>query len=160
MKLSTINEGLGITANIGVVVSIIFLAIELNQANLIAIGDAERELGYRNIEITNTIINNPHLASVVLKLRERNPDFTEEENLLAYVWTVQLINLWNASDLAYKNNQITEDVYEGMMANIRGNLITNPGLAPYLYNGAQGETQPRLVRRIQQEVIALGLLEQ
>ena len=160
MKLSSVNEWFAITANVGVLVSIVFLAIELNQANRIAIGDAERELGQRNIEITNTIIDNPHLAKVLLKLGVRNPELTDEERLLAAVWSVQMINLWNASDLAFKNNQITEEVYNGMMDNIRQQLLDSPGLAPFLYNGAQGETQPRLVRLIQQEVINLGLLEQ
>ncbi len=75
MNLDNLNKWLTLTANIGVIAGIAFLAVEIGQqresidrANIIAASTAEANLREISTSLNDTIISEPHVAQLYAKL--------------------------------------------------------------------------------------------
>ncbi len=81
MKTDSINRWLILGANLGVLVGIIFLAIELRQNNELLEAQTRAENFDRIIGFAEQIIENPALATALRKT-ENNEEITEVEDIL------------------------------------------------------------------------------
>jgi hypothetical protein len=81
MKAISINRWLTLGANLGVLVGIVFLAIELRQNNDLLEAQTRAENFDRIIGFAEQIIENPALATALQKT-ENNEEITEVEDIL------------------------------------------------------------------------------
>ena len=118
--------------NLGVILGILFLAVELQQSNRIAIGTAEAELRERYIELGNLEIENPNMAQAVLALREKDTELTPIQDLLLRRYARNHATFFMSVESAYDGGLITEDSLNSWL-NVAGNTVNSEqGLAPYL----------------------------
>ena len=87
MSLDSLNKWLSLTANIGVLLGILFLIIEINQNTRATRVEAEWSNANSYGSITNPIISDPEFNEIVIRFREmeeveimsaetmKNPDF-------------------------------------------------------------------------------------
>lgn len=67
MKVTKVNEWLSLTANIGVLIGIVFLAFELSQNNRLMESEARLNQGDRVQQSWEEVYLNPHLADLLAK---------------------------------------------------------------------------------------------
>ena len=131
MKLSNLNRWLSLIANSGVLVGIIFLILELDQSNRIAIYDAESMRRSQFLNVNATRIEN---ADIVAKLMHPNPELSEPEYVKALYICRQQINTWIDGEMAYNNGLLSELTFEELLIDIDVMVAEMPGLkSAYLY---------------------------
>ena len=128
MGFDSLNKWLTLIANLGVLVGIAFLATEINQSNRIAIGTAEVELRDRGTEFAKTLIENPEMRNVAVKLQSLNPELTPNELLLAGSFAMQLSNVWISSESSFSHGLITESTFNFVLDSIGATFDTYPAL--------------------------------
>ncbi len=141
MNLDKLNQWLSLTANLGVIVGIAFLAIELNQASRIAMGSAEAEFSYRNVDFTAAVIENPQLTDLVEKLIDPEAELDSRERVLAVFWAINFIELWSAFERSFDNGLISGETYNDAMKQIPEVLISMPQLAPFFASALKSRAE-------------------
>ena len=114
MKLSSLNEWLSLTANIGVLVGLVFLIVEINQSNRIAIATVEGETRSMSLDANTSIAEDPAIAAVLAKLRS-DEELTPTETEQLYYFTLARMNIWSTAQAAFNNGLMTEANYERYM---------------------------------------------
>jgi len=144
IELSAVLGNLGeFMGSIAVLATLVYVSVQVNhskellerqsqmieQSNRIAVSTAEAEMLYRNFDWYKSMINNPHMAELAVKLGE-DETLTAAEAWQARAWASQLYQLWLSSESYYKNGLIDESLFESML-NAPENTITSlPGLVP------------------------------
>ena len=83
--MDKINKWLTLVANIGVLVGIIFLSLEINQSNRIAERDARSESVAQEFELQKSFIKNAEVSALMLKLSSGETDLTPLEEFQAEI---------------------------------------------------------------------------
>ena len=136
-------EFVGILA---VVLSLMFLAWELNQSNRIAIASAETELRGANRDLRMQIAGNSELASLINKLKQVNPELSPVEETQVLNYARAEYNIYGAANQAYLNGVLTERSLSLFRTNLVALLNEKPGLVEYFaeraktFNYAYGES--------------------
>ena len=104
MKISNINESLSLVANIGVLVGIIFLAVELRQNSNIAQADSYRQIIADIGEWRNNINNNPRLLSLFIAYRDDH-NFQEMNTAEQTQVAFMINNLFGSYESAYYSRE-------------------------------------------------------
>ena len=76
IKKFDLSQTISILANLGIIASIVFLALQINQATRVARLEARVELTARNFDLQKAILDNPAAADLLVKLREAEPELT------------------------------------------------------------------------------------
>ena len=97
-----------------VIVSLIYLALELRQSNQIARFTAARELMTRFNEINSILLKDQSLREILAKKEKLTDD--EEEKL--YVFADFIMDVWISVQEARNNELIKEEVYLGMTKDV------------------------------------------
>lgn len=90
-------------ANIGVIVGIAFLALEIQQANCIAIESTE--IGVRNswLQLNESICTNPEVAELWIKAADPNTQWSAVEEVRVTTIINSLVNVWLSVETACTN---------------------------------------------------------
>ena len=131
MKLDQVNKWLTLMANAGVLAGIIFLSLEINQSNRIAVQEAHSNLTSELGEVQNLILENQELARVMSKLAtggELSPE--EQVQAVSFAWT--FVNQAAALYLTYENGFISDAVMGRYLRAQSAQIDRFPGVAPYL----------------------------
>ena len=134
MKLDRLNQWLVLVANTGVFVGLIFLIVELDQANRIATADAESALRDKSIETWSWTITQPEFSSLLVKLRQPDPDLTPEEQEQAYAWAGTRVNVWATAQANHNNGILSDTTFERYAVDTEFQLDRYPGSMPYYIN--------------------------
>lgn len=131
MKYSAakIIELLGI---VSVVASLIFVALELNQANTLAERESRQALTDINFELNRMVLENPSLVSLMPKLRSLPTNLSPEEYELAQFLSATFINYWGAVSASYESGQVPYDVLQSYLEHIGTILSEYPGLKTHV----------------------------
>jgi len=131
MKLSNLNEWLSLVANLGVVGGIIFLGLEINQANRIAVNSAESALGAQAAEVNRSILESPDDSNFLKNLVSASEGLQPTDEVKLRMMARQLTNLWSAAESAFENGLISQDLYQIYVVDIATVYNEFPGLVPH-----------------------------
>ena len=134
MKVDKLNQLFALVANIGVFIGLIFLIIELNQANRIARADAESALRDKSIELHSWTTNNPEFAVLQSKLSQPDAELTPEEEQQAKSYAIARVNLWSTAQQIYDNEMLSETTYERFAIDPDWQLDNYPSMGPFYAN--------------------------
>ena len=127
MNLDKLNKWLSLLANLGVLVGLIFLIVELNQANRIAVYTAESTRSSQFLGMNALRIENPQ---IIAKLMQPDPEFTDVEWVQALYTARQQVNTWIDAENAVINGLLSETTRRGVFDDIDVVIAEMPGLIP------------------------------
>lgn len=127
MNVDKLNQWLSLLANVGVLVGLVFLIVELNQANRIAVYTAESTRSSQFIGMNTSRIENPE---IIAKLMQPDPEFTDTEWVQALYTARQQINTWIDAENAVINGLLSETTRRGVFNDIDVVIAEMPGLIP------------------------------
>lgn len=138
MNLPEINEWLTLIANLGVIVGLVFLAVQVHQSNRIARYSAENARRTQFLEIANIRIENP---DVLAKLKEAQPVLTPVEEVQALYVAPQHLNTWADAEAAHNCGLLTDSTIAEVYRDISVSLEEAPRLTTY-FEHILGAYQP------------------
>ena len=132
------KKWLSLSANLVVILGLVFLAAELeqqnqsiDQSNRIAQSTALADLSERGVEFFGAAVSDPNLADLILKLQD-NENLTRRETTQAYFLAGQLLQIWYSTEDYFNNGLIDEITFSGFLEAPQGTLAQLPGLAPLM----------------------------
>lgn len=125
--MDKLNQWLSLLANLGVFVGLIFLIVELNQSNRIAIYSAESARRTQFLDMNTSRIENPE---IIAKLMNPDPEFTDVEWVQALYTARQQTNTWIDAEHAVINGLLSEQTYREIFTDIDVVVKEMPGLIP------------------------------
>jgi hypothetical protein len=142
-----LNRWLTLAANLGVIVGIAFLIVEIEQTNRIA--RYEAEIGFRILamDLNAGMIEN---SETYAKLQLDEAELTPSEQAQALMMARRLFNFWATSESAYNLDLISERRYHGYLKDIPVTLQEALGLVPsfaYLLDVYEMDTDASLVAK-------------
>ena len=129
MDSDRINRWLTLAANIGVIIGIAFLVVEIDQANRIARYSAENARRSQHIEINSSRIETSELYA---KLQSGESDLSPPERAQAVMMARQLMNTWEDAESAFDYGLLSEYTFEAVLKDIDVAFREAPGLIPYV----------------------------
>lgn len=130
MQTKRINKWLTLLANIGVLVGIVFLAIEVRQSNRIAVAATEISVRDQFNSINEQILANDVLAQLLVKATDAKAVFTAVESEKLYAYMYLSTNTWTAIEIAYENGMLPRSTFDEALVDIRVVLQDYPALQP------------------------------
>ncbi|HKJ17096.1 MAG TPA: hypothetical protein VJ984_07100 [Xanthomonadales bacterium] len=127
MNLDKLNQWLTLLANLGVLVGLVFLIVELNQSNRIAVYQAESTRTSQFLSMNTSRIENPE---IIVKLMDPDPELNEIEWVQALYTARQQTNTWIDAENAVINGLISDATYQGIFNDIDTVIQEMPGLIP------------------------------
>lgn len=117
-------------ANVGVIAGIVFLALELRQANRIAVASTEINIRSNLSAINESVYGNESLSRLLAKATEADARLTSEEVIRLESFVRRLLNAYLALETAHFSGLAPKMTYESIESDIRGTLSTWPALRP------------------------------
>ena len=130
MKTDKLNEWVSLTANIGVLVGIVFLSIEISQSNRIALGNSEADLRINAMEFVRGISQNDDTALILSKLNTPGPELSPTEMIKAQAIGIEFINLARSAEVLHLHGLITTETFNTYLNEITIYMNNFPGIVP------------------------------
>ncbi len=140
MGTSRLNEWLQILATLGVLVGIIFLALEIQQANRIAIATTEITVREAWGSVNETINSNLQTSELLAKARIADVEFSDAEREMLDAFTARLTNTWDGIEEAYANEMVSRVTFDTAIEDMKWHIDTYPSMRSFFE--AQIETYP------------------
>ncbi|MGI9323868.1 MAG: hypothetical protein ACR2PZ_01520 [Pseudomonadales bacterium] len=104
---------------VSVVLSLLFVAYQIQQTNQIAIVTTEVEIRNSYGELNESMYSAPQLARLIEKATE--PSFTPQEGELTQLRSLafRFLNVWMAAEIAYNNDMLPTESFEIVLNDIR-----------------------------------------
>jgi hypothetical protein len=130
MHTENVNKWLTLLANTGVLIGIIFLALEIRQSNRIAIASTEISIRDQFKTINELVLANDAVAELLVKAKDANAELSdvEIEKLFSYLYAH--INTWMGIEVAYENGMLTDATFEITLDDVRAVLGAYPAMKP------------------------------
>lgn len=125
--MEKLNQWLTLAANLGVLIGVIFLVVELNQANRIAAYSAESTRRTQFLAMNTARIENPE---IIAKLMRSESEFSETEWVQALYTARQQINTWIDAEYAVLYGLLSDETYAETFRDIDTVVEEMPGLVP------------------------------
>ena len=128
-RVRTLIEGFGV---LSVVVSLVFVAIQINQSNAQARAAVAYDLhesfnGYHDL-----VASDAELGAIVSQVMiDASHDLTPSESARAFSLAVRLLNTWLSVQAAFDRGLIEEPVFAGYQADVAAAVRGLPGFMPY-----------------------------
>jgi hypothetical protein len=123
--MEKLNQWLTLAANLGVLVGLMFLVVELNQANRIAAYTAENARRTQFLDMNTSRIENPE---IIAKLMQPNPGFSDIEWVQALYTARQQTNTWVDAEHAMRYGLLSDETYAEIFSDIDTVVDEMPGL--------------------------------
>ena len=131
MDTDRITQWLTLLANIGVIVGIVVLVIEIQQANRIAIASTEIEVRNSYDDINVSIYSDPNLTGLLMGLSDANNQISPDDDYRIYAFVLSVVNTWLSIEVAYANGLVPENTFASIEDDIRGWFSDVPGIQSY-----------------------------
>ena len=154
MEPNQLNRWLNLAANLGVIVGIVFLIVELDQTNRIARYTAE--VGWRSqaMDINSSRIE---YSEIYAKLQTDSAELTPSERAQALMMARQQFNFWISAESAHDLGLISDSSFEkNTLIDISVLLAEAPGLVPsfaYLLDAYKMDSETSIVTKRVEEVV-------
>ena len=111
---------------ISVVLSLLFVAFQIQQTNQIAIVTAEIETRNNYSDLNEAMFSDKELAALLERSSEPafNPAVGEQTQLRSFAF--RFMNIWLASEIAFMNGMLPESSYQIVIDDIKYLLERNP----------------------------------
>ena len=129
MRRLDLGQTINSIANVGVIVGIVFLVVEINQSNRISSYSAEHSRRNQFIEINSNRIEN---ADVYSKLQSNDVELTPPERAQALMMSRQLLNTWQDAESAYSYGLLSDRTFAVTLLDIEVSVEEAPGLLPFM----------------------------
>lgn len=114
MKIPILSNWLALSANIGVLIGLIFLVYELNQSNRIAIATVGGETRSMSVDFNTSVGESPETAALLAKLKT-NEELSPAETEQLYYLSLARMSIWSSAQAAFDNGLMSEPNYERYM---------------------------------------------
>jgi len=132
MKRSTIRTAAEASGIVALLASLVFLAMEINQSNKIAITSIQYDILADFNEYHRQVLADPEVAEFVAKLKSADGMvLSPAERARAHAFVTIMINIWYAVQTAYDNGQLTDEAFQAYRDDARHSLLRYPGVIPY-----------------------------
>lgn len=131
MDSDRLNRWLYLGANVGVLVGLIFLALEIRQANRIAIAATEITVREGFGSLNETIYTNPETAALLAKARTAGAEFSDVEREMLDAFTARLTNIWRGIEEAYGNEMVSRATFDMAIADMKWTIDTYPSMRSF-----------------------------
>ena len=142
MNLSRFNQWLTLASNLGVLLGIVFLILEMSQANRIAVGNAETEFRNTMIELGRSVMDNPDVAEALSLAHSADAQFspTQQEQMQALVRNY--FAFFMAIQAAYDNELISRESFDVYLNGaVQGIVLNTPALWPFWERTVESRNQ-------------------
>lgn len=121
MNIERVNYWIALTANIGVLAGVIFLALQIQQSNRIATITAANEVYSNYAAVQQLYIENPHIVELVAEIRHIDDpkDIGEIERDLLEAYFKRLFNAWYPTSVSFENGLISEESFNSISDDVR-----------------------------------------
>jgi len=127
--MEKLNQWLTLAANLGVLIGVIFLGVELNQANRIAAYSAESTRRTQFLAMNTARIENPEIIAKLMH-SDPDPEFSDTEWVQALYTARQQINTWIDAEYAVLYGLLSDETYAEIFRDIDTVVEEMPGLVP------------------------------
>lgn len=121
-------EGIGVAA---VVFSLLIVAYQIQQANIIARVTTEYEIKNNYSEWNESMYTNIETSDNLARLFGQSADIEDlelKDRIVLYTWVSRSIYIWSAAETAYESGMLSEETYQMALQDIAVTLATGPGL--------------------------------
>ena len=119
-----------ISGSVAVVISLLYLAIQLRHTNRQSSSDAGFKLLAELNRINEIVFSDSDAAAVMLKLKT-GEDLTPEEAVRAYSLADRMINSWYAGEISYRKGMLDEELFRDLVGDAARVIEMYPGLKPF-----------------------------
>jgi hypothetical protein len=117
-------------ANFGVLIGIVFLAVEVKQSNRIAVATTEISVREQFRSNNETVLANDAIAELLVKAADANAEFSEVEIEKLYAYLFLSINTWKSIEIAYENGMLPRATFDVVLDDLRVVLRDYPAVRP------------------------------
>lgn len=110
MRSKSFKEYLEIVALIAVVVSLLLVAYQIQQANRIAVATVEIEISNNVSALNEFLMSHPEIDATISRIGGGG-EVTDEDRQLLINMSRRLLNLWRGLETAYKSGLLPESTY-------------------------------------------------
>jgi|GEM_PF-1637006 len=163
MDVNSLNKWLTLGANLGVLVGIIFLSLQISQANRIATGTMEEDIRERYSDLSNSIIENPEFAVTWAKLQSEEPELSNVERQQVFNYARSYWLFFVSAESAFDKGLLTENTLNVYIDILPSILEGNPGFAPFFIPFVEGRAEsgntnaPIMVQLANQSLLKMGI---
>ncbi|MDB3992534.1 hypothetical protein N9478_03455 [Gammaproteobacteria bacterium] len=126
-KNRSILNILEVLGMVTVILSLLFVAYEINQANKIAMVDSEQAIWENFSAINELIMGNTEYAELMHKMTYEDAEFSDGDLEKVRAFVRRMTNVWSAAENSYISGMLTEQTYQLLYDDVRNLLITYPG---------------------------------
>jgi len=116
---------------LALILSVLFLAYEQRQSNLIARTNARITILDNYSQINELYWTDPSVAALAVKSRESNFIPSPEESVRLGGQARRFVNVWLQIESAYQNGYYSEIEYQSALDDVRNVIEASPGTAPF-----------------------------
>ena len=128
MNTEKLNNWLTLLANLGVLIGIIILSLEIRQSNRISISSNEIAIRNNYSSVNDLILSDPILADMIRKTYFSNEELNNVEMYQYQHWVYRLTNNWEAVERAYLIGMIGEGSYNMVFDDITAAVPQRPDI--------------------------------
>lgn len=139
-----------------VVISLLLLTYELNQANSLAKFSVASEINQHYNQSNLLQASSSEYADVWLMLAEEDRELTPVELQKAIGLAYYHRNAWNSVETAYLEGWITRDKYQATLNDIEAMLMDLPGIRPHIRLITKNMAKNREITETEQLVLRLS----
>jgi len=116
------------------VLSLLFVALEIRQANRIAVGTTTYEIQRNYMALNELMMSDGTVPALMVKLRQQGSsgELSAEESIRAGALARRFMNMWIAIQVAYNNGLVEEAIYAGGVSDVSSVVDGLPGLVPFV----------------------------
>ena len=111
MKISALNEGVSLIANIGVIGSIIFLGLEMQQNTEMMQSQTRNSIVENQLSVYEKMVENPELFDIADK-RSANLDVADAERQQLHVFILSQLRIWENEFYQYQIGLYAAEEFE------------------------------------------------
>ena len=111
MKISALNEGVSLIANIGVIGSIIFLGLEMQQNTEMTQSQTRNSIVENQLSVYEKMVENPELFDIADK-RSANLDVADAERQQLHVFILSQLRIWENEFYQYQIGLYAAEEFE------------------------------------------------
>lgn len=115
---------------VSVVISLLFVAFQIQQANRIASVTNEIEVRNATSSLNELVLENPELIELLNKLQQEDVELTPIELTTTRFYMFRLLNQWFAAEAAYKNGMLPEESFGITLTDVAVVLDRYPAAMP------------------------------
>ena len=138
MDSAKLNDWLQVIGLFGVIGSLVFVGLEMQQAKQIALSDANQARTDASVDFIITTVTDPIMRSATVKMNSGNADVLSPDELVTYrAFSYANLMIYENLYLQYRNGFLPKGRWIGTRSNIKVGLI-GAGQAPAIRPAYEG----------------------